>query len=109
MTPARAYLASPPVSRFSMRLLLVMTCLWIGVMNCPAPLIYRPGEGWTYEAVGAEITDAAGAYAADIVLKVRCPQDSEMSLARSGSVLMGMLNPFDAEGLQRIAAAGLTR
>ena len=36
-----------------MRLLLVMTCLWIGVMNCPAPLIYRPGEGWTYEAVGA--------------------------------------------------------
>jgi tetratricopeptide (TPR) repeat protein len=33
--------------------MLVMTCLWIGVMNCPAPLIYRPGEGWTYEAVGA--------------------------------------------------------
>jgi NAD(P) transhydrogenase subunit alpha len=61
-----------------------------------------------YEAVGAEITDAAGAYAADIVLKVRCPQDSEMSLARSGSVLMGMLNPFDASGLQRLAAAGLT-
>ena len=61
-----------------------------------------------YEAVGAEITDAAGAYAADIVLKVRCPQDSEMSLARSGGVLMGMLNPFDASGLQRLAAAGLT-
>ncbi len=61
-----------------------------------------------YQAVGADITDAAGAYAADIVLKVRCPQDSEMSLARSGSVLMGMLNPFDASGLQRLAAAGLT-
>jgi NAD(P) transhydrogenase subunit alpha len=42
------------------------------------------------------------------VLKVRCPQDSEMSLARSGSVLMGMLNPFDASGLQRLATAGLT-
>ena len=61
-----------------------------------------------YQAAGAEITDAAGAYAADIVLKVRCPQDSEMSLARSGSVLLGMLNPFDASGLQRLAAAGLT-
>jgi NAD(P) transhydrogenase subunit alpha len=31
-----------------------------------------------------------------------------MSLARSGSVLMGMLNPFDASGLQRLATAGLT-
>ena len=31
-----------------------------------------------------------------------------MSLARSGSVLLGMLNPFDASGLQRLAAAGLT-
>ena len=61
-----------------------------------------------YEAVGAEITDAAGAYGADIVLKVRCPQDNEMSLARSGGVLMGMLNPFDASGLQRLASAGLT-
>jgi NAD(P) transhydrogenase subunit alpha len=27
---------------------------------------------------------------------------------KSGSALVGMLNPFDAEGLQRIAAAGLT-
>ena len=61
-----------------------------------------------FVAAGAEITDAAGAYAADIVLKVRCPQDSEMSLARSGGVLMGMLNPFDASGLQRLASAGLT-
>ncbi|MBC7380551.1 MAG: NAD(P)(+) transhydrogenase (Re/Si-specific) subunit alpha, partial [Burkholderiaceae bacterium] len=26
-----------------------------------------------YMAVGAEITDAAGAYASDLVLKVRCP------------------------------------
>ena len=31
-----------------------------------------------YQAAGAEITDAAGAYAADIVLKVRCPEDGEM-------------------------------
>ena len=61
-----------------------------------------------YLAVGAEITDAAGAYAADIVLKVRCPLDSEMAYAKPGSVLVGMLNPFDASGLQRLAAARLT-
>ena len=61
-----------------------------------------------YKAVGADITDAAGAYAADIVLKVRCPLDSEIALAKSGAVLVGMLNPFDAAGLQRLATAQLT-
>ncbi|MBH1958391.1 MAG: Re/Si-specific NAD(P)(+) transhydrogenase subunit alpha [Burkholderiales bacterium] len=61
-----------------------------------------------YRLVGAEITDASGAYAADIVLKVRCPLDSEMACARPGSVMVGMLNPFDASGLQRLAAAQLT-
>ena len=61
-----------------------------------------------YVAAGAEITDAAGAYAADIVLKVRCPLDSEIALAKSGSVMVGMLNPFDATGLQRLANAQLT-
>ena len=61
-----------------------------------------------YAAVGAEITDAAAAYAADIVLKVRCPLDSEIPHLKSGGVLVGMLNPFDAAGLQRLAAAQLT-
>jgi NAD(P) transhydrogenase subunit alpha len=61
-----------------------------------------------YVAAGAEITDAAGAYASDIVLKVRCPLDSEIALAKAGTVLVGMLNPFDAAGLQRLATAQLT-
>lgn len=61
-----------------------------------------------YQAAGAEITDAAGAFAADIVLKVRAPSDSEAALLKSGSVVVGMLNPFDAAGLQRLAAAGVT-
>jgi NAD(P) transhydrogenase subunit alpha len=61
-----------------------------------------------YTAVGAEITDAAGAYAADIVLKVRCPEGSEMAHTRPGSVMVGMLNPFDPAGLQRLAAGQLT-
>ena len=61
-----------------------------------------------YEAVGAQITDAAGALGAELVLKVRAPTGAELPHMKSGSALVGMLNPFDAEGLQRIAAAGLT-
>jgi len=61
-----------------------------------------------YEAVGAQITDAAGALGAELVLKVRAPSAAELSHMKSGCALVGMLNPFDAEGLQHIAAAGLT-
>jgi NAD(P) transhydrogenase subunit alpha len=61
-----------------------------------------------YIAAGAEITDKAGAFGADLVLKVRAPVDSELSLMKSGANLVGMLNPFDAPGLQRLAGAGLT-
>jgi NAD(P) transhydrogenase subunit alpha len=59
-------------------------------------------------AAGAEITDAAQAWACPLVLKVRPPSPAELAHAQSGATLVGMLNPFDAEGLQRIAAAGLT-
>src|SRR5215207_5249620 len=61
-----------------------------------------------YQAAGAEITDSAGAFGCDIVLKVRTPSDSEAALMKRGSVVIGMLNPFDAAGLQRLASAGLT-
>ncbi len=61
-----------------------------------------------YAAVGAEITDAATAFGCELVLKVRAPLDNELSLFQGGAALVGMLNPFDAVGLQRIAAAGLT-
>ena len=61
-----------------------------------------------YEAVGAQITDAAGALGSELVLKVRAPSHTELGHMKSGAALVGMLNPFDAEGLQRIAAAGLT-
>ena len=61
-----------------------------------------------FEAVGAQITDAAGALGAELVLKVRSPSASELGHMKPGSALVGMLNPFDAEGLQRLAIAGLT-
>jgi NAD(P) transhydrogenase subunit alpha len=61
-----------------------------------------------YEAAGAHITDAATALGAELVLKVRAPSAAELSHMKTGSALVGMLNPFDPEGLQRIASAGLT-
>ncbi len=61
-----------------------------------------------YQAAGAEITDQAGALSADMVLKVRTPTDAEAALLKPGAVVIGMLNPFDAAGLQRLAAAGVT-
>jgi H+-translocating NAD(P) transhydrogenase subunit alpha len=61
-----------------------------------------------YEAAGAEITDQAGAFGAELVLKVRSPSDTELALFRPGAALVGMLNPFDRDGLQRLASAGLT-
>ena len=61
-----------------------------------------------YQGVGAEITDAAGALGCEIVLKVRSPSEAEIALMKPAAVLVGMLNPFDAEGLQRLGAAGLT-
>jgi H+-translocating NAD(P) transhydrogenase subunit alpha len=61
-----------------------------------------------YEAVGCQITDSAGAYGCELVLKVRSPASSELSQVKSGTTLVGMLNPFDAQGLQQLAATGIT-
>jgi H+-translocating NAD(P) transhydrogenase subunit alpha len=61
-----------------------------------------------YVAVGADITDAAGALGCDLVLKVRRPGAQELTVMKSGAALVGMLNPFDRDGLQQLATAGLT-
>ena len=61
-----------------------------------------------YEAAGAEITDRAGAFGCELVLKVRSPDPDELSLMKSGTALVGMLNPFDMDNLARLATAGLT-
>jgi NAD(P) transhydrogenase subunit alpha len=61
-----------------------------------------------FEAAGAEIVDAATAWSCDLLLKVRSPSANEMAQVKPGAALVGMLNPFDAEGLQRLAQAQLT-
>ena len=61
-----------------------------------------------YQAVGAEVVDAASALGAELVLKVRAPSAPELALMRPGATLVGMLNPFDAAGLAALAQASLT-
>lgn len=61
-----------------------------------------------YAAVGAQLVDAAAALGAEMVLKVRSPAPAELAQMKPGAVLVGMLEPFNAEGLQRLAAAGVT-
>ena len=61
-----------------------------------------------YEAAGAEIVSQAEAWATDLLLKVRCPTADEAHQLRAGSTVVGMLNPFDAAGLQLLASAGVT-
>ncbi len=61
-----------------------------------------------YEAVGATIGSAADAFGAEIVLKVRAPETAELKQIKSGSVLIGMLDPFDNDNIAAMAAQGVT-
>lgn len=42
------------MNRRSIGFLIILACLLACPFRSPAPLIYRPGEGWTYEPVGGE-------------------------------------------------------
>jgi len=61
-----------------------------------------------YAAAGAEIVDRAGAFAVELLLKVKNPSAEELGLVKPGTALVGMLNPFDRAGLEQLATAGLT-
>ncbi len=61
-----------------------------------------------YVAAGAAIGSASDALAADLVLKVRAPDDDELGRLKRGAVMIGLLDPFDANGVQALAGAGVT-
>ena len=61
-----------------------------------------------YTAVGAQVADAAAAFGADLVLKVQSPTVSELPFMKRGAVLVGMLDPFNAENAAKLAGAGVT-
>ena len=58
-----------------------------------------------YTAAGATIGSAAEALGADMVLKVRTPVEQELTLMRRGTVLVGMLEPFNNDGIAAMNAA----
>jgi NAD(P) transhydrogenase subunit alpha len=62
-----------------------------------------------YEAAGATIVDRKAAWSADIVLKVRPPEDNEVGQLREGATLISFLYPGQSEALvQKLAARKLT-
>ena len=61
-----------------------------------------------YVAAGASIGSAADVFGCEMLLKVRAPSADERATMRSGTVVIGMLNPFDAENTAAMAAQGLT-
>jgi NAD(P) transhydrogenase subunit alpha len=63
-----------------------------------------------FQAAGATIVAAAtDIYSqSDIVLKVRSPDASELPLVKRGSILAGLLNPYDAAGIESLAKTGAT-
>nr|WP_315259684.1 Re/Si-specific NAD(P)(+) transhydrogenase subunit alpha [uncultured Duganella sp.] len=60
-----------------------------------------------YVAAGAQIVPASEVWAADVILKVRAPNAEERAQIKPGTVVIGMLNPFDADNNAAMAAAGL--
>jgi len=61
-----------------------------------------------YVVAGATIATAAEVYDVEALLKVRAPSAEERARLKSGTVVVGMLNPFDADNIAAMAAAGLT-
>nr|WP_199864115.1 Re/Si-specific NAD(P)(+) transhydrogenase subunit alpha [Pseudomonas sp. CFBP 8758] len=61
-----------------------------------------------YQAAGATIGSAAQAFATQLVLKVNAPSDAELQQMAAGTVLLGMLNPFNNEVIAKMAARGIS-
>lgn len=61
-----------------------------------------------YEAAGATIGSSADVFASEMVLKVRAPNEQERVQMKPGTIVVGMLNPFDADNTAAMAAQGLT-
>jgi NAD(P) transhydrogenase subunit alpha len=61
-----------------------------------------------FAAAGASIVSADEALGADIVLKVRGPSADELPKLKRGAMLIGLLNPFNAAGLQSYAGTGVS-
>ncbi len=62
-----------------------------------------------FASAGARLTDAATLYKeADILLKVKAPTMDEIAQLRAGTVLIGLLNPYQADLVDAYAKQGIT-
>ncbi|HZS80446.1 MAG TPA: Re/Si-specific NAD(P)(+) transhydrogenase subunit alpha [Herbaspirillum sp.] len=61
-----------------------------------------------YAAAGARIAAVGDVYDAEVILKVRAPSQQERARLKSGTVVIGMLDPYDVDNIAVMAAAGLT-
>lgn len=78
-------------------------------------VIFESGAGMAarypddaYIAAGATIGSAQDTLGCDLVLKVRAPSAAELPHLKSTAVIVGMLDPFDAEGIAMLATSGVT-
>jgi H+-translocating NAD(P) transhydrogenase subunit alpha len=61
-----------------------------------------------YVAACARIGSAREALAGDLVLKVRAPFGDELAALAPGAAIVGLLDPFDAAGIEALAHTGVT-
>src|SRR5947199_2982770 len=61
-----------------------------------------------YVDAGATVGTASDALGSDLVLKVRAPRGDELTQWKGGASVIGLLDPFDAAGVQTLAASGVT-
>jgi H+-translocating NAD(P) transhydrogenase subunit alpha len=62
-----------------------------------------------YEAAGAKLAGSASEVLsqADVLLKVRGPNGSELTGMKAGASVVGLLNPFASEGIEALKAKGV--
>jgi H+-translocating NAD(P) transhydrogenase subunit alpha len=81
-----------------------------------ADVVIESGAGTTagipdadFAAAGAKIASAAEALGADIVLKVRRPNEAEIGKIKSGAIVVSIMDPYGADqALAALAGAGLS-
>ena len=76
-------------------------------------IVVEPGAGEAASFADASFTEAGAAigdpWSADLVAKVRKPNDDELGRLRDGQVLIGFLQPLtDREGIERLTSKGVT-
>src|SRR3990167_5695807 len=60
-----------------------------------------------YQVAGAELVLAQEVFEAAIILKVRAPEPIEIKAMNSGTVLIGMLDPYNQAQLSMMANQGI--